>query len=824
MFNLDYLKGSVRKADVDMNEFLQRISDGKAILFTGSGFSKGACKVINEETSENSDIRLAKDLAHDICSLGKFSKSDNLRYAVERYLHENPKEKLISFLKGQFSLREVSSEQIRICTPKWRRFYTTNYDKSIEIASSKSGKIVECIDIHSSTTDYYKRDNLCIHLNGSIDSLTVDTLDSSFKLSMSSYLSTDSFINSNWNFYFKNDLERSSAVVFVGYSMYDFEIQKVLFENELLKEKTYFITSERIDEERDFVLSKFGHVINIGVDGFAKLIEENSSIFCDSKSEENLQALSLYEISNKSKEISDSLIERMFMVGDVDDCYIDDAIVSGATVPYLIIREDINSILSFIENKKSCVISGDFGNGKTILLKELRTFLTLKSYHVYEIYDVDGDYIGDVDILSRKTQKSIIIIDGYERYIDLIEHYANSLPYNVFIIASSRTSEHDRLRQKLSAMNFDYYQINIDNLSVNESSSFISIIDNIGKWGDHAGLSSGIKLNILKGKGGIQFSSSLLELFDAPQIKNKINSHLSCLSQYRDTIFVIALLEILDLKPTFSLISQISNNNDVYSSGFYKNENVRSLFKVGDTEISSRSSVFCISLVRNYYDASYVVDKLQRIAQSIDKSEKNFEYEKIFKAALRFSFVERLLPDNKKKISLRDYYEKLKNLMPWLISDPQYWLQYGMANITFDNYAKAQECIKNAYSYAKRKNDNYKTDYMDTQKARLLIILAMKENDLSKIYEKFDEAHRLLFRLKNDVYKFRQVIEYKEFFENCYKKLSGKDRRSFIASCKNMLNDLDKIDNDGHMNISHHITIKKAKENMQFILNNAGNI
>ncbi len=554
---IDIDKNLLKKEKPDTEELISKILTGKAILFTGAGFSKETKNIDNEEPP------LAKKLATEICHLGQFDKEDDLRYAADYYLENRDKDKLVTFLKKKFSLNEVSDEHINICKLNWRRFYTTNYDKCIEIASAKSGKVVECIDINYQTQEYYKRDGLCIHLNGSIDSLTQDSLENSFKLSTSSYISADSFTKSDWFYYFKKDLERSSAVVFVGYSMYDVEIQKLLFENQTFKEKVYFIIQENPDSKSVFTLSKFGKIVPIGVKGFSKIIHEYAHNFEHTNREHYLQALNLYELSNESKEIRDSNVETMLLYGDIDDVHIDNGISGEQRFPYLVVRDEVSDILEFIKKGVNTVIYGDLGNGKSILLREIKSHFTINSIDVYDIVDWEADYIGDFDELSKSNKKIVIILDGYERYLDLIKHYSATLPSNINIIASARTSEHERLRSELKLIHFQFYEINIDTLSHKEASKFIDIIDNIGMWGEKAGLSHDRKIDHLKQKDSFQFSLSLLALLDAPQIKNRITSLLVNIiknQEHKNTIFSIALIEVLDLKPSFSLLIRPLNS------------------------------------------------------------------------------------------------------------------------------------------------------------------------------------------------------------------------------------------------------------------------
>ncbi len=221
-------------------------------------------------------------------------------------------------------------------------------------------------------------------------------------------------------------------------------------------------------------------------------------------------------------------------------------------------------------------------------------------------------------------------------------------------------------------------------------------------------------------------------------------------------------------------------------------------------------------------ELGYITTQLQKIAKNFNSyKSKDFVQEKIFKAMLRFSFVERLLPDANKKGNLRKYYEDLKISVPWLKSDPHFWLQYGMANITFKEYRKAQTFIDQAYSLAKKKH-NYHTSNIDTQQARLLILDAMNGTDHSKIFQMFDKAHKLLSRLDDDVYKYRQVEKYRDYFESCFSRLSRKNQSGFIHACKRMIDDMAYAESKGKIDTMGNKTIRKAKESLLYIVKISG--
>ncbi|ALS98840.1 SIR2 family protein [Lacimicrobium alkaliphilum] len=807
---------NLKKEEVDTAELVSLLSTGKAVMFTGAGFSKCTKDVSDKDPS------MAKDLAKEICRLGEFPEDDDLRFATDYYLQVGEKSDLISLLKKKYTLKNTDRTHDNICKINWRRIYTTNYDKSVEIASANVGKVVECVDTNYPTTEYYKRESLCIHLNGSIDSLTEETIEESFKLSTSSYISPESFTESDWYYYFKKDLERASAIVFVGYSMYDIEIQKTLFENQELKEKTYFITRKNPDQKTEFTLSRFGYILPIGVDGFSNLIDKHSEEIFDDSPETELQSLVRYEVSHESVEVKDADVETMIMYGDISNHLIDDGVIGEQRIPYLILRDCLSDAKRFVENGENLIFYGDLGNGKSILLRELQSVLSIGPTDVYYIYDFEGDYIGDIDLLARSGKKTVICIDGYERYFDILKHYCNSAPSNIVIVATARIAEHERMRQDLKRIGFNYNEVSLDILTDCESSRLVDIIDNLGMWREKAGLSHENKTKHIKLRNSSQISLALLDLFNSPQIKTKVSSELKSLllgDDHKDTVFSIALINVLDIPCKFSLVSDIAGCDLIYKSSLKGNENFRNLFKPEDLEVKAKSSLFCLSLIRDHFPPSYVIKKLQAIAKLLDRREdKGYEHTRIFKSALRFSFVERVLPEENKKNNLRGYYQNLKVIVPWLKNDPHFWLQYAMANMPFKEYGKAQQYLDQAYSLAHKKAGYY-TSNIDTQQARLHLLVSIQErDDAAKMYAGFEKCHNLLRKLENDIYKFRQVEKYRDFYESCYSKLSRKNQNAFQHACRSMLNAIETGVEDRELNLSGQGSVIKAKTNLDYVV------
>ncbi len=751
------------------------INTGRAILFTGAGFSVGCENVLKSSPPK------ADKLAKLISQKGGFEEDEDLTYVSDYFLNYNNKYDLLQLLKENFTITKYKKYHSIISSLSWKRIYTTNYDDSIENSSKGNGKIIYSLTVDDSPKEFYKKRNCCVHINGSIQSVSEDDLDSKFKLTRTSYVSPDSFVNSSWYYYFKKDLDQCGALVFIGYSLYDIDIEKLLFSSSILKKKAYFILEKKPPKKLTYILSKYGQVLPIGVDGFAEYIERHG-IKKVEEFEFWLDSFEKYIPTDPKEGISDDKILNFILYGDINKEYIDNAITAEQKKPYLILRKCLDKVEELLKTNNYLAILSDFGNGKSIILQEIMATLSILGHQVFFLQHPDGDYVSDIDKIHKLKPGSILIIDDYSQHFDILLHIAKFNSQNIKVIFSERTNNHDRLRKSLIDEGLQFVEICADILHQTEIEHFVNIIDNLGFWGEKANWNLDRKAEHIKRVDRGQISHILLNLFNSPQIKKRIDSLLSNLinnKDFKETIFSICLLEIINLPRTSSLISEVSGNDLIYKSELRDNLYFNQLFRLRDNQIISKSSLFSISLLNNFFTSSYITNKMLDLAEKYDELKGNGSTEKeLFKSLLRFSFAERLLPEKGKLNSLVKYYEELKVRVWWLKKDPHFWLQYGMARMNHGQLEKAQSNLDEAYVLASKKT-NYDTSYLDTQQARLYILQSLKENNGKIIWELFQKAHNLLMLLDDDVYKYRQVAAYKRFFEKKYGVLSKKSKKLF---------------------------------------------
>ena len=802
----DITKAKAQEVDTELLK--RRISTGKAIAFTGAGFSLGTKNVLG------STPPMAGELAKKLSLLCNLEESEDLMFAADVALEYADNISVLDLLKDNYTLTSVSECHEKICKLPWKKFFTTNYDNSIELACLNIGKRIESVDLSYKPTNFLKKNNVCLHINGKIEGAEPEDLTSKIKLSDSSYLSPDSFVNSDWYYHFKKDLETASAIVFMGYSMYDMDVKKFLFENPELQEKTYFVVRDGADFKEIFTLRKYGHVLPIGVDRFSDLMKdvqkqshEDGIIFTET--------LVKHEVFDTQTDFRDIDSERLFLYGDYEIEKLHDSIRRIETIPYFIKRDIIPVCLNNIKNNNNIIITGDLGNGKSIVLEMLAYELTVNGFHTYILRNNDGDYVSDLDQIIKHEGTAVIIIDNCSNHPGLIKHIFEVKADNLIYVFADRNSNDIKFNISL-----DFIEHNIDLLSSDEIASAVKIIDNLSTWQKFSALSTERKKRLVYEKYDAQLSLLLLGLINSPNIKTKIKQQTDLIysnPDHKKSVFCICICEVANVEPTSSLVSEISGTNAIYHTSLRNSPPFNQIFKVNGATIKSKSSILSSSLLNNTFSDIYVRDVLLEIVERTDSiKDQDIEIKKIFKALLRFHIVERILPKNQS--ALDRYYEQLKYRCTWLMDSPHYWVQYAMCRLSFSDYNRAQNYLTNAYQKAETKKGSYHTDNIDTQQARLYLNQCLDHNNSSECYKLFDKAHALLVKLPNEGRKFRQVLLYKKVFDLKYQNFSKKNKTDFEQACKKLL-DQTKPDNVYPINTNMGRFITSAEEALIEILN-----
>ncbi len=803
-----------------INDLLNKMSNGNIVLFVGAGFSVGA-KTLDDKVA---DMPNTKKLTQAIRDVGGFTESEegDLKDTMDYFLqvkcqnNRNMLQDLIKRLRNIFETQEPLEYHKNILRLPWKRIWTTNYDDLVETAAKSIGKRVETATLNSKLED----DELyCVHINGFIKNLNEETIDKDFKISGSSYIaSTDVFSKSACEYHFKNDLEYASAIIFIGYSLYDIEIEKILYKNPNFKDKTYFVQSQKTGDTKfeDFRFNKYGQILRIGVEGFSDIIKENISKLIEPAKEFYTKSLKKYSIEEaKNKILRDNQVELFLTNGQLDENFIYQAPNhENQKPPFLVIREQIKYLIENFEKHNIICILGEIGNGKSIFLKEASRVLNQKGYNVFISNSDNSNHsiIRDFEEIKKyRIQRPLIIIDTYSNFYEIIEYIIKNGINDIKLLLSERTLIHHSIISKEENKNFKTYDIYIDMLNNSE-------IDHLNKIIDNLGFPEKSRNNELK-----QISLILMNRKNSEYLKKEINKIFQRLNDKKEILFVICLLNIMDKPLELSLISELLNDRNILSD-FKETKDLEHFFTINykEQEILIKSSIFSSYIIREIFNENDIVDFCIKLSKNLGEKFGALDYkrESIRKNLLRFNFIEQLLKNNKRNMLIQ-YFEELKNKINYHIDNPQYWLQYAMAHISIKEYDKASRYLENAYEKA-RNRDRYNEKKIDNQKARLNLKIASEgSTSIAEAIVLFKEADTLLAKQENSTYKFNVVSDYKDFFDARKNDLSDKnDINSIKAVCKNRLRDLEKIEKDNQDNFKQEQIYNICKNNLSYILNN----
>lgn len=225
----------------------------------------------------------------------------------------------------------------------------------------------------------------------------------------------------------------------------------------------------------------------------------------------------------------------------------------------------------------------------------------------------------------------------------------------------------------------------------------------------------------------------------------------------------------------------MTNSDAIYSPNFEKSEFFRNIFEISQGVIHGSSSVFASFIIENFFEPHFTASNYLKIAENLDRYgyEKDDNQKTIFTNLFKFSFIQSSLPEREKIPTLTYYYQELKKRVKWLETNPHFWVQYAMCHIASKKYPKAQELLNTSYSLANKKI-NYNVYNIDNQQVRLWLLESNDISDGNIVFSNFNEANSKLNSNPEDVFKFRRLNDYIDFYENNFNKLSRKNKNYFI--------------------------------------------
>lgn len=736
---------------MDLDTAIKHAIDGRAVLFLGSGASVGAKPIEGEKflTGRELAIRLSNDI--------KLSPpSDDLNFASQRFRKCVGDSKLVELLQNLFSVSEVADEHRRLSEVPWCGLYTTNYDNVLERAYSDCKKKLVPTTPDQDIKDYITK-NSVLHINGYIDRLTSDSLNNSFKLTNTSYL-TEAFAKSNWSFIFRRNLETAKAVIFIGYSMYDLDIQRILFGGDALKEKTVFIEYEGKPQEEieSSIQIDFGEVFPIGLKGFWAAYDVVSRDYIAQDNDTAYFAFDEITPDELPSSVRDDDVFEMLFSGDVKTDLVWGTVTGTIKNPYYIARDQLACAYSTIRSGTRNVIAvSDLANGKSMFCLGLACKLAAsEAYRIFWLKDDVDNTAEEIERLCSIQGKVLLVVENYSRRLNEVRQIGLKRNENLVLLLTTKTSQHEIYRSDLDEILDIELTIELDLNTIADADleAVKLLLDTYKLWGDRDAWPLWKKRKFIIDDCGKQFSGVLLDVIKSPEIQRRY-SHLfdsfRAKSAVADVVVAASVLKLLDFNnPSETLISEVLNSNYVYSLDFKRNPTVRDVLKFSSGGIVIRSSILAKYGLTTYSDSRELVDRLIKIATHAHDLRNISElYFSIYRELVTFSTLQSMLPDKGKRDSLIRFYEGVKNLEA-AKTHPHFWLQYAIARLAFDrpeDLRMAKLFLESAYAHAK-KIKGYYTQHLDNVQARYLIQHSKTVPEIVNAMHELCKGHDLLIK------------------------------------------------------------------------------
>lgn len=768
--------------DEHLEKAINSVDDGRSILVLGAGFSLGAKNINDERMPSANDLAkiLSRELGED--------EEIGLEEISGLYLDEKGPAELLNLLKKMFTCKEHTRYQEIISNIPWKRVYTTNYDNVIQKSQDKN-KNIETLDRSS---DPRKLDNscCCIHLNGYIKNVNEENFNQKIKITDVQYLSQE-LGDSPWAGRMRADFHSARNIFFVGYSLYDFDISKILIEGNLNVKKIFFIQDQELRRSKIIKFKRFGKLYQIGVEKFSELLESR-----EKNKDENLKhgflanfsEYDLKDIQPKEPKIDD--MKPLFSKGIVDlNCLAWD--IAQQSQKYRVYRPEIERVSpELIDLGSTIMLTGDIGSGKKFLLDEFVSRFNQSNFKCF-YFDGLSDYLSDdIEYLAHASTKNPILIvfpDYYSR-----ENLLNLVRFGVpkaVLITTSTIAALELSRTKPFGVR-DVITLNLSRLCEKEVEGWDNLLNSYALWGNRAGYSPIKRKKFIESDCNARLRDLMLFLFGQEKIRLEIkdvfedakNSGLEARAQLVKYLAISASGH----DPSFAEIMEILGRQFVQTINKGQAKWTRELLIVENGRKKVTSSIFAQYLLREFVSDREVIDELAELTTQLDRASLgNKIFSKIRNFPKRYSFIERLFRDKGKQEKLVEYYEELRR-RDLGTSDPQFWLQYAIARMSFRDYSIAKDLFETAYANADGMT-SYDTYQIDNHYARFLLESSIENADWGNAWENFRNAHRILIKQmgskKQGHYPYRVASSYLDFIEKFQNEMSGEDISDFIDSC-----------------------------------------
>ncbi|MCI6100715.1 MAG: SIR2 family protein [Selenomonas sp.] len=737
------------------------IFEKKAILFLGAGFSLQTSSVTGEPLVTANDLKpklgeLA-GLDKDVCE-----KHDLMK--IGTHVAKHHKDEMVEFLRKTFTVHETGSVQRNLVNQEWQRIYTTNYDNVVETAAAEMQRVLEPVVFSDEMPQ--KKDDICIHINGSVKNLNNSTLQSEFKLISKSYRNED-IVKSPWYSFMVDDFRVASQIVVVGYSMNSDHIINVLFGSPAMRKKLLFIQPEGLDPIDIDSFTDYGNLVMCGAEQFSMFLTEQKASYqapvSSHRREDFICFNHSYRVVSEVSPLSFDDYVRFYFYGELKQAFFQ----KKTTGEYkaLASRHPLHSVLRNRESGNVFLVTAALGNGKTIFCEILRHELMETDTHVF-FFTAKRDGVEDeIREICRayEGEPCFVVMDDVYRNLDILRIFKLYDMRHITFLLTTRSSlasrVYDGIRDVLGKNGKQIHTISLQSLSSDECYEMAAILQSQNLLSSHYEMARWPtnKLAVyFEKKDQASIGQILLDVFDKSVVKDHMEELIRGSaeedSEFRDLLIGLLASAVWDLGLDSTMVFVLLDFDRARAFGTKEQEVLLELF-IDQNMDSYRpiSSIFANAVLFKVFRPQEIMGTMERMARGLQGvSNTDDSCKSAMKAILSHGNYKRMISSAEGRVAIHHFYDSLRELS-WYKENSFYWEEFALSYIDQKEYDSAEMCLGTAESKAKA-NPRFQPFQLMTIKADCHLSRMLDDSTYAEIHSPIDiiqESVDFLLRYEN---------------------------------------------------------------------------
>lgn len=749
---------------MDLSEAVLLARKGQAVLFLGAGFSIGATGINGQPVPTGG--RLARTMLDDL----GISEDLDLGRAANFYEDKFGRHALRTLLLTTFTSKALTDDHRACMKEGWRRVYTTNYDDVVENALQQLGKR-HVSHLASSPREVIETGALdIVHLHGSVRALESAREQDEIVLTSADY-AADLLAASQWMPLLRNDLAVAKAILFVGYSLGDLDIARLLTRAEELQSKVVFLSAVSEPDHVVSWLSRYGTVEKVGLRGLIDALAKAPSATTPVEQE----FISLEAITDKDPSAAAGAEDAIKLWGQG---ILDEGVFAherAANGLYSLKRFGEQQILNTLERgSRKYLVHSDFGNGKSVFLSQLGVILAKRGYQVFRLSRRSSTTNAELDRLKALPDSACLVVDNAHRFRNELREFCAGLPANKVVIASVRSHNYEVDADEMDRMLGGHsITIDLNQLRAQEPSAINNIFEHHGLWGGAVGKSEHERLQIVSKKCNAELRSFLLWSFTNGSIAAKVREWTDGVrnagGNVEQVVCAILMIELTGIPFYFDEICDLLRVRPDAARDELLRTDAAELVSLRGWQVAVRSPIIAEHVLQQITSPETAESVLVRLIRSLTElADADADRRDLLRELIRIRFVGILFRGEGREKHILSLYDSISTIR-YVRDNPQFWLQYAMARMRLEQFDLAEKYFASAYSLSAT-IPGYQTTQIDNQYVQHLLLSrargAFPDTDAAALKACQLIGKQLMTRgHTNSVYSLRLIEPLFEFWE-----------------------------------------------------------